>query len=92
MATTTALSLLKTNLGLLTAPSDVETLLCHFLDAAAVELTNAGAPVDENDPSDLSLLIMYAAWLYRKRDTELPMPPMLRYAINNHKVRKAVPL
>lgn len=90
MASTGAKALLKTNLGLLTVPVDVDALLAHYLDAAAAELTAAGCPVDEADAGDLNLLVMYAAWLYRKRDAEQIMPPMLRYAINNHKVREAV--
>lgn len=32
---------------------------------------------------DRDLVIMYAAWLWRYRQTSEPMPRMLRYALNN---------
>lgn len=32
---------------------------------------------------DAQLIVMYAAYLFRKRATEEPMPRMLRWALNN---------
>ncbi|MDE6729629.1 MAG: hypothetical protein K2J71_02495 [Oscillospiraceae bacterium] len=32
---------------------------------------------------DLHLELMYAAWMWRKRDTGETMPRMLRYQLNN---------
>lgn len=32
---------------------------------------------------DGHLIVMYAAYLFRKRATEEPMPRMLRWALNN---------
>ena len=38
----------------------------------------------EPDSEDGGLMVMYAAWLYRKRaNDEAVMPRMLRYALNN---------
>jgi hypothetical protein len=31
----------------------------------------------------MALVVMYAAWLWRKRDNMEGMPRMLRYALNN---------
>lgn len=45
-----------------------------------------GITIDMEDGDDLNLLVMHAAWLYRKRAGSDPMPPMLRQAINDHKV------
>ena len=33
--------------------------------------------------SDCNLIVMYAAWLWRKRDTAEGMPRMLRWMMNN---------
>ena len=34
-------------------------------------------------PTDNELLSAYAAWMYRQRASESPMPTYLRYALNN---------
>ena len=36
-----------------------------------------------NSAEDAQLIIMYAAYLYRKRATNEGMPRMLRWALNN---------
>lgn len=91
MASSAALALLRANLGypLSAVPDDVTALMTSDLDAAAADLTRMGIPADEADPSDLTLLVMYAAWRYRKRINGEPISPMLRAAINDRKVAKA---
>ncbi len=81
-----ALSLLKADLGLYTVTGPVEDLLRSKLASAAKKLEKHGIQIDMEDGDDLDLLVMYAAWLYRKRAGSEPMPPMLRAAINDHKV------
>ena len=81
-----AMSLLKADLGLYTVSGPVESLLKNKLDAAASALGKMGIPINQEDGDDLNLLVMHAAWLYRKRAGSDPMPPMLRQAINDHKV------
>lgn len=81
-----ALSLLKADLGLYTVSGPVEDLLESKLKAAESALEKMGITVDREDGDDLNLLVMLAAWLYRKRAGSEPMPPMLRHAINDHKV------
>ena len=90
MASETAKALLRTSIGFITVPTDIDALLTHDLDAAASRLAKDGVPINEADPDDLDLLVMYARWLYRKRSSGEPMEPMLRYAINNGKIHKAV--
>ena len=80
-----ALSLLKADLGLYTVTGPVEDLLRSKLASAAKKLEKHGIQIDMEDGDDLDLLVMYAAWLYRKRAGSEPMPPMLRAAINDHK-------
>ena len=83
------LALLKTDLGLYTVTGPVENLLKSKLAAAENKLAKHGITIDTADGDDLDLLVMYAAWLYRKRAGSDPMPPMLRAAINDHKVTPA---
>ena len=72
------LTLLKVQLGIVTEAYD--EMLTALLEAAAREITREGITLTE---ADYLLEIMYAAWLWRKRDTGEGMPRMLRYALNN---------
>ena len=42
-----------------------------------------GAALDFRNPEDAQLVVMYAAWMWRKRDSGEGMPRMIRYALNN---------
>lgn len=65
-------------------PTTVNNYLQHLLEVAKGRIAQEGIQLDSNDIDDVSLQIMYAAWLYRARNTpENPMPRMLRFALNN---------
>lgn len=90
MATDAAMALLKADLGRTgSLPEDVAAFMAQKLDAAAYALADAGILIDEAKPLEMDLLVMYAAWLYRKRDSGAELPPMVRLAINNAKVARA---
>lgn len=90
-ADNSALALLKANLGYTagTTPAEVTLLLENDLAAARQDLQRIGIGIDDTDAADLNLLVMYAAWLYRKRVTGEGRPPMLQIIINDRKVAKA---
>ena len=83
----TAVALLKANLGYYgTIPSEVETHLTRLLEYAYKRLaTTAGI-----DLYDDQLQVMYAAWLYRKGGEGAEKPPMLKEAIRDYQVGKAM--
>lgn len=84
MASALLLTMLKTDLGILQSTA-YDTRLGQYLDAAEQEIIKEGA-LNFNASSNLDdaqLLVMYAAWLWRKRDTMEAMPRMVRYALNN---------
>ena len=88
----TAYNLLCVDLGY--PPSNVPDAVRFYLerriDAARARLERAGIPVsDASDPEGLDLLVMYASYLYRRRDSNDPMPLSLRLAINDAKVAAA---
>lgn len=90
MASAAAMALLKADLGRTgTIPDDVVMLMEQKLDAAIPALLERGIAIDESKPLDMDLLVMYAAWLYRKRDTGAELPMMIRQAINNAQVSRA---
>ena len=72
---------LKIDLGITTGSYDAR--LTNYLEAAAVFITEQGATLDYDSVQDQQLIVMYAAWTWRKRDTGEGMPRMLRYALNN---------
>lgn len=86
----TALSLLKGDLGFFGTDidEDVDEYLNQKVESAKSELsTICRLNLDENDVWDADLIAMYAAWLYRKRDSGEGKPPMLQSAIRNRQVR-----
>lgn len=83
--TTTAYSLMVADLGYTGTdiPAETKTLMQAKLDAALVQLAAKGIVLDLAAPTDNELLSAYAAWMYRQRASESPMPTYLRYALNN---------
>lgn len=77
----TLLGMLKIDLGIMTDAFD--SRLTQYLDSALASIQREGATIDIKDTGDAQLVVMYAAWTWRRRDTGEGMPRMLRYALNN---------
>lgn len=75
------LSMLKIDLGITTTAYDER--LNQYLKSGDKFITEEGAKLDYDSVQDQQLIVMYAAWLWRRRDTGQGMPRMLRYALNN---------
>ena len=78
--TSILLPMLKVDLGITGTAYDER--LYQYLQNARGEIIREGITLG-NCPDDNQLVIMYAAWTWRKRDTGEGMPRMLRYALNN---------
>lgn len=87
--TATAYNLMVADLGYTGTdiPDETKTLMEAKLAAAVVQLEAKGIKLDLSAPTDNELLSAYAAWMYRQRASETPMPTYLRYALNNRIVR-----
>lgn len=88
MNETTMLEMLKVDLGITTTAYD--TRLLSYLDSARLAIMTEGIDIDENVISDSNLIIMYASWLWKKRDTGEGMPRMLRWQLNNRLFQEKV--
>lgn len=81
MDTATMLTALKVDLGITTTAYDAR--LNQFLTSAATSIEREGITLDTHSVDDGNLQVMYAAWLWRRRETGQGMPRMLRYLLNN---------
>lgn len=81
MNDTTILEMLKVDLGISTNAYDER--LSQYIASAKEYITREGITLDSDFISDMNLVVMYAAWLWRKRDTTEAMPRMLRWNLNN---------
>lgn len=88
MADSTMLAMLKTDLGIITSTA-YDARLTQLLTAAESAIRKEGAStLDASDPLDQQLIVMYAAWMWRRRDSMEGMPQMLRRALNNRVFRE----
>ena len=79
----TMLDMLKIDLGISTT-NKYDDRLKQYLQTAVKEIKREGATLSFTDSvEDANLVIMYAQWLWRKRDTGEGMPRMIRWEINN---------
>lgn len=78
----TLLSMLKVDLGIMSTTAYDERLI-QYLENAFSSIKEEGASLDLTDTKDCQLVVMYAAWTWRKRESGEGMPRMLRYALNN---------
>ena len=88
MDTTTMLAQLKVDLGITTDAYD--NRLTQYLNAAASQIAREGITLDSSKADDVLLQVMYAAWMWRRRDSGEGMPRMLRYQMNNRLFQEKV--
>lgn len=78
------LVLLKSDLGILSPDENRLIQLQHLIKTAISMIVREGVTLSEPfSHEDAQLIEMYAAYLFRKRATDEPMPRMLRWALNN---------
>ena len=82
MEITDKLRILKLDLQIATSAYD--ELLLQMISSAEGMISREGIVFDDKKAEDTQLVVMYAAYLYRRRRDENPaMPRMLRWALNN---------
>lgn len=81
MTDTDKLAMLKIDLGI--TKDHYDERLRQYLEFATDEIKREGIKLLADNLSDDNLQIMYAAWMWRKRQDGDDMPRMLRRALNN---------
>lgn len=83
MTDETILAMLKVNLQIIAGNTLQDEYLRNLIATARQMITREGIMLTDSI-EDGNLVVMYAAYLYRKRADDAPvMPSMLRYALNN---------
>lgn len=72
---------LKVDIGLSASVYDIR--LSQYLANAYKQISREGITLDMTDAEDEELVVIYARWLWRKRDSGEGIPRMIRYALNN---------
>ena len=75
------LAALKIDLGITGTGYDAR--LDQVITSAQELIAREGVTLNLSNFEDCQLVIMYACWLWRRRDTMEGMPRMLRWALNN---------
>ena len=76
------LCMTKHNLEIPASNSMNDEYIANLIAAASLMIAREGITLTDS-VEDGNLIVMYAAYLYRKRVDNSPMPRMLRYALNN---------
>lgn len=84
----TLLTMLKTDLGILSTTLYDERLTSYLSSAMEAIRQEGATTISPSAPLDAQLIVMYAAWTWRKRDSMEGMPRMLRYALNNRVMKE----
>lgn len=78
----TLLTMLKVDLGI--TSNGYDTRLTQILETSEKAIIKEGAStLDKTQLEDAQLIVMYAAWIWRRRNTGDGMPRMLRWSLNN---------
>lgn len=76
------LQMLKIDLGISGTAYD-ERLSAYLTAAEQSIIAEGAATLNTTNAEDAELVVMYAAWTFRRRDTMDAMPRMLRFKLNN---------
>lgn len=77
------LTMLKTDLGIISSTA-YDARLQQIITAAIAAIKQEGATtLSSAKPLDAQLIVMYAGWMWRRRDNMEGMPRMVRWALNN---------
>lgn len=80
MITADLLAMLKVDLGI--TANAYNDRLTEYLQSASADMSREGVQL-EDTVEDNQLIVQYAAWLWRSRESGDAMPRMLRYRLNN---------
>lgn len=69
-------------------PGLLNDYLNFLINSSKEQIAEKGIALDISSNEDCHLIIMFASWLYRKRNSNDGMPRMLRYALHSRLVHE----
>ena len=69
-------------------PGLLNDYLSFLINSSKDQIEDKGITLNLGSNEDCHLIIMYASWLYRKRNSNDGMPRMLRYALHSRLVHE----
>ena len=86
MTTAEVIRLLK--LDLQNPPDAMDDFLSLLVGSAKEAIESKGIFLDMRSYEDVHLVVMYASWLYRKRNGNEAMPRMLQYELHSRLIHE----
>ena len=80
---TSVLKSLKVDLGILSTSAYDERLTEIIKSSFQMIVREGAATLNADALEDAQLIVMYSAWVWRRRDSGEGMPRMVRWALNN---------
>lgn len=80
---TSVLKSLKVDLGILSTSAYDERLTEIIKNSFQMIVREGAATLNADVLEDAQLIVMYSAWVWRRRDSGEGMPRMVRWALNN---------
>jgi hypothetical protein len=84
----TVLNLLKIDLGITHSLRDA--YLLPLLQGCQKEIQRRGITLDLNNTSDQILLADYSAWVYRKRQEDIPLANNIQHRLRNRIIEERI--
>lgn len=69
-------------------PGLLNDYLNFLINSSKDQIEDKGITLNLGSNEDCHLIIMYASWLYRKRNSNDGMPRMLRYALHSRLIHE----
>lgn len=86
---TLLLTMMKTDIGI-KGTTAYDTRFTQILAYSVEKIQEEGATINLASVEDQQLTVMYACWIWRRRDNGEGMPRMLRYSLNNRILKEKV--
>lgn len=86
MTDTELLTMLRNDLQ--NPPGLLNDYLSFLINSSKEQIAEKGITLDISSNEDCHLIIMFASWLYRKRNSNDGMPRMLRYALHSRLIHE----
>ena len=84
----TILNLLKIDLGITHTLRDA--FFIQLLQGSIQEIERRGITLDKNKADDQMLIVDYAAWVYRKRQEDLPLANNIQHRLRNRIIEERI--